>query len=218
MATTKSQRIGILIILIFTIVGTIGSFAVMILSTSNSQQDSKRYQAAFDKWQAGQSDYNKKLEAQNKELSDRYYPILQPYTSRPASFNKDDVKELKTEDLVIGEGAEVTEDLAFAAYYIGWNPDGKIFDQSVDNNALKQPLSIEGLKNGGVIDGWVEGIKGMKIGGVRELTIPSDKAYKETGKGTDIPPNTPLKFIVMVVEKPATIAQPEIPKELMRGY
>lgn len=218
MATTKSQRIGILIILIFTIVGTIGSFAVMILSTSNSQQDFKRYQAARDKWQDGQSEYNKKLEAQNKELSDRYYPILQPYTSRPASFNKDDVKELKTEDLVIGEGAEVTEDLAFAAYYIGWNPDGKVFDQSVDNNALKQPLSIEGLKNGGVIEGWVEGIKGMKIGGVRELTIPSDKAYKETGKGTDIPPNTPLKFIVMVVEKPATIAQPEIPKELMRGY
>jgi len=218
MATTKSQRIGILIILIFTIVGTIGSFAVMILSTSNSQQDFKRYQAARDKWQDGQSEYNKKLEAQNKELSDRYYPILQPYTSRPVSFNKDDVKELKTEDLVIGEGAEVTEDLAFAAYYIGWNPDGKVFDQSVDNNALKQPLSIEGLKNGGVIEGWVEGIKGMKIGGVRELTIPSDKAYKETGKGTDIPPNTPLKFIVMVVEKPATIAQPEIPKELMRGY
>ena len=218
MATTKSQRIGILIILIFTIVGTIGSFAVMILSTSNSQQDFKRYQAARDKWQAEQSEYNKKLEAQSKELSDRYYPILQPYTSRPASFNKDDVKELKTEDLVIGEGAEVTEDLAFAAYYIGWNPDGKVFDQSVDNNALKQPLSIEGLKNGGVIEGWVEGIKGMKIGGVRELTIPSDKAYKETGKGTDIPPNTPLKFIVMVVEKPATIAQPEIPKELMRGY
>ena len=46
MATTKSQRIGVLIILIFTIIGTMGSFAVMVLSTKNSQDDAKRLEAA----------------------------------------------------------------------------------------------------------------------------------------------------------------------------
>ena len=218
MATSKSQRIGILIVLIFMIVGTLGSFAVMILATNNDTEDAKRSKAAEDKWQSEYNEYTKKVAAQAKELSDKYYPTFQAYAASPASFNKDDVTTLSTTDLVVGDGAEITDETSFAAYYIGWNPDGKVFDQSIENGALKAPITIDGLKNGSVIEGWQEGLKGMKIGGVRELVIPSDKAYKEAGQGNDIPPNTPLKFIVMVVEKPEEIAQPEIPQELLQGY
>lgn len=60
-----------------------------------------------------------------------------------------------------------------AMYYIGWNPDGKIFDQSIDGETLKSPLSLDGVGASDVIVGWKKGLLGMKVGGVRELTIPS---------------------------------------------
>jgi FKBP-type peptidyl-prolyl cis-trans isomerase len=72
----------------------------------------------------------------------------------------------------------------------------------------------------GVITGWSEGIQGMRIGGVRELTIPADKAYGKTGSpnSTDtsksIAPNTPLKFIVMLIpnDEVKQIEQPDYTK------
>ena len=51
----------------------------------------------------------------------------------------------------------------------------------------------------------------MKIGGVRELTIPADKAYGDKAQGDKIPANSPLKFVVMAIEKPADIPEPEMP-------
>ena len=57
----------------------------------------------------------------------------------------------------------------------------------------------------------------MRLGGVRELTIPSDKAYGEKGQGNDIPANTPLKFIVMAVPKPVTIDTSELLKAYQEG-
>lgn len=69
-----------------------------------------------------------------------------------------------------------------AMYYIGWNPDGiKIFDQSIDGETLKSPLSLDGVGVSDVIVGW-KGLLGMKVGGVRELTIPSDMAYGATAR------------------------------------
>jgi FKBP-type peptidyl-prolyl cis-trans isomerase FkpA len=68
-----------------------------------------------------------------------------------------------------------------------------------------------------LIQGWKEGMKGMKIGGIREITIPSDKAYGESGQGDDIPANTPLKFVVMAIPAPAAIEQPEVPAALYQG-
>ncbi|MNR39997.1 FKBP-type peptidyl-prolyl cis-trans isomerase [compost metagenome] len=58
----------------------------------------------------------------------------------------------------------------------------------------------------------------MKVGGVRELTIPADKAYGATAKSEDIPANTPLKFIIMIIPTPETIAQPTPSEELMKLY
>jgi len=55
----------------------------------------------------------------------------------------------------------------------------------------------------------------MKVGGVRELTIPASLAYGEQGSGADIPANTPIKFILMIIPTPATI-QPS--PELLKYY
>lgn len=224
MATPKSQRIAILSITVLMIVSTLAMFAMMILQTKNTQRDSENLQAATKKYEAAQQEVQKKTDAQTAELSAKYFPTFSQYSSQVGEFDRDGVKELTSEDLLVGDGAEVTGDTVFAAYYIGWTPDGKVFDQSVADGKLKQPLPIEtGLDKASLIEGWKEGMKGMKIGGVRLLTIPSDKAYGETGSkdasGKEtIPPNTPLRFLVMAIEKPETIPQAEIPPELLQQY
>lgn len=203
MATSKSHRIGIWIIAAVMLVGTLGGFAAMILQPSNAATDENRKNELL-------ADYQSKVAAQNKELSDKYYSDFSQYASTPAVFDAAAVTELKTVDLKQGTGEEIKDGTAYSAYYIGWNPSGKVFDQSIENGTLKTP--IEGT---GLITGWEEGVKGMKLGGIRELTIPAAKAYGETGSGADIPPNTPIKFIVMAIEKPTAIP---VSQELMNYY
>ena len=215
MATTKTQRIGIWIIAIFMAVGTIGSFAIIALANQNQQVDQARINELTAKYQKDQKEYQEKKDAQTKALSDKYYETFSQYASRPAEFDKNGVSELKTEDIVIGDGADITTESSFTAYYIGWNPGGTVFDSSLNDGSLKAPITAQ---PGGVIKGWTQGVEGMKVGGVRELTIPADLAYGESGSGDLIPPNTPLKFIVMIIPTPEQIAEPEVSEELIRYY
>ena len=87
----------------------------------------------------------------------------------------------------------------YLAYYIGWCADGTVFDSVLDDNTKPTGLTRALDASGGLIDGWNEGVVGMKLGGVRKITIPGDKAYGESRElcgGT----SKPLKFIVMAVE------------------
>lgn len=203
MATPRSQRIGIWIIAVVLTVGTIGSFLAIIVGAQNQAKDEARFQKL-------QQEYSAKLEAQTKDLSNKYYKEFSKYAKLPDSFNADKVNDLGKRDLKIGDGATIKDDTEYNAYYIGWNPKGFVFDQSIEDGALKAPIG-----GGNLITGWEEGVIGMKFGGVRELTIPSDKAYGESGSGEDIPPNTPIKFIVMVIPK---VEEIPIPDELLRLY
>jgi FKBP-type peptidyl-prolyl cis-trans isomerase len=200
MSTTKSQRIGIWVIAVVMMVGTIGSFFVVVLANTNATTDQKK-QA---KLQQEYLDYQAKVKKQDDELSTQYFAEFNQYASRPAAFDAASVTSLGKEDLKIGDGEEIKEGTAYSAYYIGWNPTGKIFDQSISDGKLKTPIP-----GGNLIAGWNEGVIGMKIGGVRELSIPADKAYGAAGSGEDIPANTPIKFVVMVIAKPTTIPQPD---------
>ena len=74
--------------------------------------------------------------------------------------------------------------------------DGTKFDSSRDRD---QPFEFT-LGRGMVIKGWDKGVVGMKKGGVRRLTIPSDMAYAKRGSPPKIPPNAPLEFEVELVE------------------
>lgn len=213
MATSTAQRTGIWIIAIVLTVGTLAGFLAMIIAPQNDAADSGRIQKIYADYQKASEEYQKKVQAQGDELSEDFYSKFSVYKSVPAKFDAGSVKKLSTKDLVVGTGNEIKKGTAYHAYYIGWNPKGKIFDQSIDGDKLKAP--IEG---GNLIEGWNEGVIGMKVGGVRELSIPSAKAYGEAGSGTDIPANTPIKFIVMIIPKQDTIKQPEVPKELMQAY
>lgn len=206
MATKKSQRIGIIIITAAMIFGTLGSFAVMVIGNQNQINDAEMAKKQQEDWQKQYAEYEKKLEAQGDELSKKYYDEFKQYESRVAKFERDGIEKVSSADLKEGGGEVIGEKTEYSAYYIGWNPKGKVFDQSIDteNNKLKAPLSGQGM-----IPGWVEGVKGMKIGGVREILIPSDKAYGEQGQGDDIPPNTPLKFVMMAIPKQKEIPMPD---------
>jgi len=215
MATPKSQRIGIWVIAIVMLIGTIGSFAVMILGSQNSGTDQARVKQLTEQYQKEYTAYQAKVDAQASELSAKYFAEFNQYASRPATFDRDSVKELVKNDLKVGDGDTLGKDATFTAYYIGWGPNGKVFDSSLDGDKLKAPITAS---PGGVITGWISGAEGMKIGGIREITIPSDDAYGEKGSGESIPPNTPLKFIMMVIPALEAIPQPEMPKELMDYY
>lgn len=214
MATTHAQRIGIWIIAGALTLGTIGSFLIIILANDNQATEQARIDQLTSAYQKEYEEYTTKVQAQATALSKKYYDDFKIYNSRADSFDKD-VAKLQTKDLKIGTGDEIKADTSFTAYYIGWNPSGKVFDSSIEGKALKAPITAA---SGVVIEGWTEGAVGMRVGGVRELTIPADLAYGEAGSGEDIPANTPLKFIIMVIPTPEEIAQPQPSEELIRYY
>ncbi|HLL52771.1 MAG TPA: FKBP-type peptidyl-prolyl cis-trans isomerase [Myxococcaceae bacterium] len=94
------------------------------------------------------------------------------------------------QDLVLGSGVEAKANKQVGVRYIGWLPDGSIFDSSGSRSFVFV------LGTGYVIKGWDEGVQGMKVGGRRLLVIPSDLAYGERGYPGVIPPNSVLVFEV----------------------
>ena len=104
------------------------------------------------------------------------------------------MSELEIEDQ-IGDGDEAAAGHTVEVHYTGWLTDGTKFDSSHDRN---QTFSFK-LGAGQVIAGWDQGVAGMKIGGTRKLTIPSEMGYGERGAGGVIPPGATLVFKVELI-------------------
>lgn len=103
---------------------------------------------------------------------------------------------LIVEDLVLGEGTEAGVRDEVTVHYTGWLTDGQKFDSSHDRHS---PFSFT-LGVYQVIQGWDEGVQGMKVGGKRKLTIPPELGYGRQGAGGVIPPNATLVFEVELLE------------------
>ena len=119
MATSKVQRWGIMTILIVTVVGTLGSFAVMVLSMQNQQRIQADYEKVNNEYQTQLKAYKAKVQAQADELSAKYYDTFKQYSTQAGTYDVNSVKELKTEDLAEGDGVVIDGSTKFAAYYIG---------------------------------------------------------------------------------------------------
>lgn len=113
------------------------------------------------------------------------------------------ITELQKIDTQVGSGREAEVGFNVTVHYTGWLYDaaaeggkGKKFDSSLDRSS---PFNFF-LGGGQVIQGWDEGVQGMKIGGKRTLIIPSEMGYGARGAGGVIPPNANLIFDVELLD------------------
>lgn len=111
---------------------------------------------------------------------------LDHMTKKPSGLYVLDVKE--------GTGPEIGAGQVAQVHYTGWLVNGKQFDSSVGGEPLEFPV---GQKR--VIDGWDEGVAGMKVGGKRRLVIPPELGYGAAGYPGAIPPSATLVFDVELV-------------------
>ncbi len=171
MAGSNGHRVGAFILAFVFLLTTIGT-AIYLVYEINRGGD-----AAFvDTAQTNTQD-NQQQEQPQEEPS-----IIANFTG-PV-----EVPELRFEDEVVGDGAEVLKDATVTIHYTGaLASDGTIFDSSVTRGEQATfPLTS-------LIEGWQEGIPGMKVGGKRRLFIPAAQAYGASER-PGIPANSDLIF------------------------
>lgn len=104
--------------------------------------------------------------------------------------------DLQITDLTVGEGAEAQPGSEVSVHYVGVaHSSGEEFDASYNRGA---PLAFP-LGAGRVIQGWDQGVTGMKVGGRRRLVIPPHLGYGDRGAGGVIKPGETLIFVVDLV-------------------
>jgi FKBP-type peptidyl-prolyl cis-trans isomerase FkpA len=99
---------------------------------------------------------------------------------------------LDIQDIKVGTGKEAKSGSSVTVHYVGTLTDGKKFDSSRDRD---EGFEFR-LGAGEVIKGWDQGVAGMKVGGLRKLTIPPDLGYGARGFPPVIPANATLVFEV----------------------
>ncbi len=107
---------------------------------------------------------------------------------------------LQFDDTIVGTGAQAQSGRPVRVHYTGWlwqnGEKGAKFDSSKDRGV---PFNFH-LGGGEVIQGWDEGVQGMKEGGTRVLIIPPEMGYGARGAGGVIPPNATLCFEVELIK------------------
>lgn len=132
--------------------------------------------------------YNQNQNSETKSMTDT--PNLQTTDTTVTQAT-----ELVIEDLTSGTGAEAVIGKVVTVNYLGTLTNGTKFDSSYDRGT---PFSFT-LGDGDVIQGWDKGVVGMKVGGKRKLTIPSNLGYGDRDLGV-IPPNSTLVFEVELLK------------------
>jgi FKBP-type peptidyl-prolyl cis-trans isomerase FkpA len=103
---------------------------------------------------------------------------------------------LQVDDMKVGTGVEAVSGKTVTVHYVGTLTNGSKFDSSRDRG---QGFTFR-LGAGQVIQGWDKGVAGMKVGGLRKLTIPPDMAYGARGFPPVIPPHSTLVFEVELLD------------------
>lgn len=214
--TSPWQRVIIIVVALLLLGSTILAYMFIVMNNGSSSQSSE------EKISELSAEYDAKTAELNEAaqpFSDKYFSEMEGYKkSRVKSYNSATAnsEKLKIEDLKEGTGRQLEEgDTDYSAYYIGWCADGSIFDSSFsyasDDTEKETPTGLNAplIATSSLIEGWNQGVVGMKLGGVRQLTIPSELAYGETTEGNHIcgASNSPLKFVVMTLETDDNLKQ-----------
>jgi FKBP-type peptidyl-prolyl cis-trans isomerase len=129
----------------------------------------------------------------SSEVATTYAPELNVDLSRMTRLESG----LHLEDLEEGRGEPVQAGQMVLVHYTGWLADGSRFDSSREPG--RRPFDLV-VGRGEVIEGWEQGLVGMREGGRRMLVIPPSLGYGTRGAGGVIPPNATLVFDVELVE------------------
>lgn len=204
--TSVWQRVAIIIIAILLVGSMIFTYLIIVLGGSNSRVDEEtlaQIQAEYDS-------KNQEVDEAVAALSQKYFDTLLKYKSNVKAYNRANAEAagVETNDLKVGSGREIKEeDYEYYAYYIGWCSDGTIFDSSFDDKDNPTALKIPLRDTENVIAGWKEGVVGMKIGGVRQVSINSDMAYGNTREVCEGEDASPLRYIVLAVDQDDTLEE-----------
>ncbi len=124
-------------------------------------------------------------------------PAIATATTKPAPASATvTATGLEIEELRAGSGTIARAGDTVSVHYVGTLTDGKEFDSS---RKRRQPIEFK-LGAHQVIQGWDEGITGMRVGQMRRLRIPPDLAYGPRGRAGAIPPNATLVFEVELMD------------------
>lgn len=204
--TSVWQRVAIIIIAILLVGSMIFTYLIIVLGGSNSRVDEEtlaQIQAEYDS-------KNQEVDEAVAALSQKYFDTLLKYKSNVKAYNRANAEAagIETTDLKTGSGRELKEgDYDYYAYYIGWCSDGTVFDSSFDNQDNPTALKIPLINTENTITGWKEGVIGMKLGGVRQISINSDLAYGNTREVCEGEDASPLRYIVLAVDQDDTLEE-----------
>lgn len=199
--TSIGQRIAILAVAVIMLGSIIAGYAAIVINGNGGSSTASDGSISDAKLAQYEAEYDKKL-AEFKTLSASDYKKFIAYKDQIKEYNEAaaNTSGVATKDLVSGDGKELKDgDYNYLAYYVGWCADGTVFDSSLDD--ATSPTAFTKILNAsaGMIEGWNAGVVGMKLGGIRILTVPGELAYAEQMEicgGY----NKPLKFMVMAVE------------------
>ena len=200
--TSLKQRIIIGVIAFIMVGSMIASYAAIVINGGKSNDSGSSSKISDEVIAAYKAAYEEKLDAFKKGTKADYDRFMQ-YRSEAKAFNEESANsgDVQIKEIEVGTGQEITSEFTdYYAYYIGSCADESIFDSSLDDNDNPTAFSKALDASLGMIDGWNIGVTGMKLGGIRRITIPGSKAY---GDQLEICGgyNKPLRFLVMVLPK-----------------
>jgi FKBP-type peptidyl-prolyl cis-trans isomerase len=147
--------------------------------------------------------YSNKISEENQAAAVAQGQAAEQAAQQTQQQQQTAMNNLKITDTKVGTGATVKSGDAVNVLYTGSLDDGTVFDASSKHGNVPFSFTIPGQ----VIQGWNLGLIGMKVGGTRELVIPSDLGYGPNGMGGVIPPNATLHFTIQLLSISTSTAQ-----------
>lgn len=187
---SKVKRTAILFIAILFLVTSL-AFSILVIvqlredTNTSSTEDTTALEAQRSLDEVVEQQANQSQQEESEVLQGTKLENFEPRGS---------VSELEIIDLQEGTGEVVKENATVTAHYTGALVESGVIFQSSYDGGSPIPFSLNG-----VIQGWTEGVPGMKVGGVRRLVIPAAKAYGANSPSPDIPANADLVFDITVV-------------------